>query len=65
MFKLYRFSCVVVIMEERGLTLSQMSENFEQVGGKGGIIVKDSGFLVIWMVGLLYTHVAHTRSLLL
>lgn len=30
------FSCVVVVMEERGLTLSQMSETFEQVDGRGG-----------------------------
>lgn len=39
MLKRYRFPCVVVIMEERGLTLSQMSENFEQVGGKGGSLL--------------------------
>lgn len=33
-------------MEGRGLTLSQMSEVFEQVGGRGGggIIVINSGF---------------------
>lgn len=35
-FSPFSFSCVVLVMEGRGLTLSQMSEIFEQVGGRGG-----------------------------
>lgn len=43
-FSPFSFSCVVLVMEGRGLTLSQMSEIFEQVGGRGGgIIVINSG----------------------
>lgn len=34
--KQHSFSCVVMIIEGRGLTLSQMSEPFEQVGRRGG-----------------------------
>lgn len=43
-FRLCRFSCVVVVFKGKGLTLSQTSETFEQVGGRGGIIVINSGF---------------------
>lgn len=46
-------------LEGIGLTLTELSETFEQVG----VSLLHTGFSVIWMFGLPSTHVAHTRAL--